>query len=121
MINKLLIHYIYSKSLAYIVKLYKILILIFGAIIFIPQYNTGSKPWIYITKIASPFFIFLAKIIFRSFFKFLPANALDFRMELILFCTNKIAYRIKRIIILPIHQYKNVFFKPIFFKCLGKN
>lgn len=119
--NKILIYYIYSKLLIYIIKCYKILVLIFGTIIFIPQYNTGSKPWIYITKIASPFFIFLAKIIFRSFFKFLPANALDFRIDFILFCTNKINYRIKRIIILPIHQYKKIFFKPLFVKCLGIN
>lgn len=118
--NKLLKNYIYSKSLKYSVIFYKILILIFGTIIFIPQYNTGSKPWIYITNIASPFYIFLAKIMYRSFLKFLPENAFDFRIDFMLFCIKKLAYSVKRIIIYPTYQYKKSLFKPIFFECLGK-
>lgn len=118
--NFLILKYIYSKILIYLIKIYKIIILVYGTLIFFPQYNTGVKPWLYITIIGAPFYVYLGKLIYCTFFSILPKLGLDFRQDFMLYIIKKNAYRIKKFSTNYIFKYNLLKTKPTINNCLGK-
>lgn len=105
--NRITLRFFCIKALLIITQIYKISVIFYGLLLFLPQFNFALMPWKIVFLFAGPLYLLAAKIVYRSFLIYLPKIGLDLRMDAIAYFISRIKLKVKRFLLYPCTCYKN--------------